>query len=104
MNRSSAAVLLARFGAKPPSSPTPVARPFSRSSSLSAWKISTPERSASAKLSAPALVRRAVQPEQRLVHGGLLRGLHPLDLGGDRLLDVAHRPADALAAVALRRA
>ena len=35
--RSSAARLLGSSGAKPPSSPTPVARPFFFSTALSAW-------------------------------------------------------------------
>ena len=35
--RSSAARLLSRLGAKPPSSPSPVARPFFFSTALSAW-------------------------------------------------------------------
>jgi hypothetical protein len=39
--------------------------------------------------------------EQRLVEGRLLGGFHPLDLGRDRLLDVTHRLAHALAAIAL---
>ena len=43
-----------RSGAKPPSSPTPVARPRSCSSSFSRWKVSAPMRSASEKDSAPA--------------------------------------------------
>src|SRR5260370_8860114 len=47
------------------------------------------------------LVRRAVELEERLVDAGLLGGLQPLDLRGDRLLDGAHGLADALAAVAL---
>ena len=47
------------------------------------------------------LVRRAVELEQRLVHGRLLGGLHPLDLGGDRLLDVPHGPVHASSLVAL---
>src|SRR5260370_7903717 len=36
------------------------------------------------------LVRRAVELEERLVDAGLLGGLQPLDLRGDRLLDGAH--------------
>src|SRR5439155_27186104 len=47
------------------------------------------------------LVRCAVELEERLIDRGLLRGLHPLDLRGDRLLDVVHGLAHALAAVAL---
>ncbi len=35
--RSSAARLLSRFGAKPPSSPSPVASPFCFSTDFSAW-------------------------------------------------------------------
>src|SRR5881628_137368 len=166
MRRSRAALLLGRFGAKPPSSPTPVASPFSFSSPLSVWKTSEATRRADEKFSAPAgtsmnswksrplsawaavqdvdhrhrhepaadapeigvereprvvrrrprdgerdredrvgterrLVRRAVELEQRLVHGRLLGGLHPLDLGGDRLLDVPHGPVHASSLVAL---
>src|SRR5512146_2063555 len=41
------------MGAKPPSSPTAVERPFLASTFLSAWKVSTPMRSASGKVSAP---------------------------------------------------
>ena len=48
-----AAWLDGSVGAKPPSSPWPVARPRSCSSALRAWKISEPARSASAKLSTP---------------------------------------------------
>jgi hypothetical protein len=47
------------------------------------------------------LVRRAVELEQRLIDGRLFRGLHPLDLGSDRLLDVPDGLARALPAVAL---
>ena len=49
----SAARLLARFGANPPSSPTAVARPFSERPFFSVWNTSAPQRTASAKLSAP---------------------------------------------------
>ena len=51
---SSAASFESRSGAKPPSSPTAVARPRSDSVPLSAWKTSVPTRSASEKLEAPA--------------------------------------------------
>ncbi len=44
----------ARFGAKPPSSPTLVLWPAAFSADFSEWKISAPMRSDSAKLSAPA--------------------------------------------------
>ena len=40
-------------GAKPPSSPTAVERPFFFSFAFSAWKTSTPARSASEKRSNP---------------------------------------------------
>src|SRR5207244_3969778 len=51
---SIAASLESRFGAKPPSSPTPVSSPRSCSTFLSEWWTSAPTRSASEKLSAPA--------------------------------------------------
>ena len=54
MRKSSATLLFGRFGANPPSSPTPVASPFSFSSSLSVWKTSEATRSADDKFSAPA--------------------------------------------------
>jgi len=47
------------------------------------------------------LVRCAVELEQRLIHRRLLGGLHAIDLGRDRLLDVAHRLLHTLAAIAL---
>ena len=47
-------MLFWRAGANPPSSPTPVARPFSLSRPFSVWKISAPIRIAVEKLSAPA--------------------------------------------------
>ena len=50
----SAASFDSRSGAKPPSSPTAVARPRSLSVRFSAWKTSVPMRSASEKLGAPA--------------------------------------------------
>ncbi len=50
---SSAASADGRFGAKPPSSPTLVLWPAFFSSPRSVWKISEPQRSASAKLAAP---------------------------------------------------
>ena len=46
-------VVLARLGAKPPSSPTAVARPFWCRPFLSVWKISAPHRTASASVGAP---------------------------------------------------
>ena len=46
--------MLARFGAKPPSSPTPVESPFSCKSSFSVWNTSAPMRIALEKFSAPA--------------------------------------------------
>ena len=49
----SAASLLARFGAKPPSSPTVVGMPLASISFFSAWNTSAPQRSASRKLGAP---------------------------------------------------
>src|SRR6266850_1426722 len=52
--KSSAGSLPPSAGAKPPSSPTPVDRPWSFSSCLSVWKISTPMRSASLNDPAPA--------------------------------------------------
>ncbi len=51
---SSAASFDSRSGAKPPSSPTVVARPRSDSVLFSAWKTSAPIRNASEKLGAPA--------------------------------------------------
>jgi hypothetical protein len=51
--RSSAARFDARSGAKPPSSPSPVARPFFFSTDFSAWYTSAPWRSASRKVGAP---------------------------------------------------
>src|SRR5438876_1220204 len=74
MRKSSATLLFGRFGAKPPSSPTPVASPFSFKSSLSVWNTSEAIRSG---------------------------GLHSPDLRGDRLLDVPHGAPHALAPVAL---
>ena len=44
---------LARSGAKPPSSPTEVARPLLFNSAASAWNTSAHQRSASLKLAAP---------------------------------------------------
>ena len=59
------------------------------------------QRHAEERVGAEArLVRRAVELEQRAVHGGLLRRLEAFDLGRDRLRHVAHRLAHALAAVA----
>ncbi len=49
-----ASSLRPRFGAKPPSSPTAVARPRSCSSPFSAWKTSAPMRRPSANDVAPA--------------------------------------------------
>ena len=49
----SASSLEPRFGAKPPSSPTPPPRPRSCSVFLSAWKTSAPMRRHSVKLGAP---------------------------------------------------
>ena len=43
-----------RSGAKPPSSPTAVARPFEARLFFSAWKTSTPTRRHSEKVAAPA--------------------------------------------------
>jgi hypothetical protein len=54
MRRSRAAVLEPSAGAKPPSSPTPVLSFLPLSSSFSAWKTSTPMRSALLNESAPA--------------------------------------------------
>ena len=51
---SSASRFALRLGAKPPSSPTPVERPWPLRMPRSAWKISAPARSASAKVGAPA--------------------------------------------------
>ena len=53
MMKPSASSALAKAGAKPPSSPTLVAWPASESAFFSAWKISAPIRSASAKVGAP---------------------------------------------------
>ena len=53
MMKSSASVVLAMLGAKPPSSPTPVASPLSCSAFFSVWKISDPQRTASANVGAP---------------------------------------------------
>src|SRR4051812_29886535 len=50
---SSASRFVGRLGAKPPSSPRPVARPLPFSTDLSAWYVSAPHRSASRKLAAP---------------------------------------------------
>ena len=50
---SSACRLFSRFGAKPPSSPTPVPRPRVCRTRLRVWYTSAPIRSASAKLRAP---------------------------------------------------
>ena len=50
---SSAASFESRSGAKPPSSPTAVARPRSCSVFFRAWKASAPARSASLKLGKP---------------------------------------------------
>src|SRR5882757_1189831 len=52
MTNSSAASADGRFGAKPPSSPTLVLWPAFFNSPRSVWKISEPQRSASAKLGA----------------------------------------------------
>src|SRR3546814_13352406 len=56
--KSSAARVEARFGAKPPSSPTAVARPFADRPFFSVWKISLPQRTASAMLPAPTEIGR----------------------------------------------
>src|SRR3546814_3254142 len=53
ITKSRPSVVLASLGAKPPSSPTEVERPASARSFLSVWKISAPQRIASAMLSAP---------------------------------------------------
>ena len=50
---SRAASALSSFGAKPPSSPTAVLRPFFFSTDLSAWKISVMARRPSLKVSKP---------------------------------------------------
>ena len=47
--KSSASRAEARLGAKPPSSPTAVDRPASCRPFFSVWKISAPQRTASAK-------------------------------------------------------
>ena len=52
--KSSVARVDSRFGAKPPSSPTPVANPFAFRRPFSAWKTSDPARSASRKVLKPA--------------------------------------------------
>ena len=51
--RSSASRLCGSAGAKPPSSPRPVERPFCFSTDFSAWYTSAPQRRASRKVSAP---------------------------------------------------
>ena len=51
---SSASRLAFRLGANPPSSPTPVERPRPFRMERSAWNVSAPARSASAKLPTPA--------------------------------------------------
>ena len=48
-----ASSLLARFGAKPPSSPTEVVSPGPTSTFLRVWNTSTPMRRPSVKLPAP---------------------------------------------------
>ena len=53
MMKSSASRAESIAGANPPSSPTAVDRPAWCSALFSAWKISAPQRSASAKLGAP---------------------------------------------------
>ena len=53
MMNSRAASADGRFGAKPPSSPTLVLWPAFFSSDLNVWKISEPQRSASANFLAP---------------------------------------------------
>ena len=53
MMKSSASRAEARLGANPPSSPTAVDRPASCSPFFSVWKISAPQRRASAKVGAP---------------------------------------------------
>ena len=53
MMKSSASRVLARLGAKPPSSPTAVARPLSCRAFFSVWKISEPARTASNSVGAP---------------------------------------------------
>ena len=52
MMKSSASAVDRRFGAKPPSSPTPVLWPAFFNSPFRVWKISEPIRTASAMLSA----------------------------------------------------
>ena len=54
MTRSSAASADLMSGAKPPSSPTLVLKPAAFNSARKVWKISEPQRSASAKFAAPA--------------------------------------------------
>ena len=51
--RSSAALVPATSGAKPPSSPRPVLRPFFLSTDFSEWYTSAPQRTASLKFGAP---------------------------------------------------
>jgi hypothetical protein len=53
ITKPKAASVEARFGAKPPSSPTLVLWPASFSFFFSAWKISEPMRTASAPVAAP---------------------------------------------------
>ena len=48
-----ASSLVARLGAKPPSSPTADDNPRSWSTALSVWYVSVPQRRASRKLGAP---------------------------------------------------
>src|SRR2546430_12028809 len=67
MRRSSAALLLGRFGAKPPSSPTPVASPFSFSSPLSVWKTSEATRRADEKFSRSEEHTSELQSQSNLV-------------------------------------
>ena len=51
----------------------------------------------------PALVRRAVELDHRLVEGALLGGARPGQRRGDLAVDVLDRPRDALAAPSDRR-
>ena len=53
MSSSGCSFVASPDGAKPPSSPTPVAIPRSCSTSFSAWKISEPIRIASLNVGAP---------------------------------------------------
>ena len=69
ISASSAASFESRSGAKPPSSPTAVARPRSCSVLLSAWKTSTPVRSASEKR------RRAHRHDHELLEVDLVVGV-----------------------------